>query len=140
MRKTKGGVAYEERGSGFPFVALHGYTLDRRMSLGAFEPLFDAEGRAALLRAIRGRTAVIATHDPSLVEGCSRVVALHRGVVAYDGPAFLGCSGISYYRVMPEGLIKNWDGLQITVNKAIAKRMEESNSMNSRRREWRGGS
>jgi energy-coupling factor transport system ATP-binding protein len=47
----------------------------------------DAEGRAALLRAIRGRTAVIATHDPSLVEGCSRVVALHRGVVAYDGPA-----------------------------------------------------
>ena len=48
MRKTKGGVAYEERGSGFPFVALHGYTLDRRMSLGAFEPLFDAEGRAAL--------------------------------------------------------------------------------------------
>ncbi|GAB1391355.1 MAG: hypothetical protein AMXMBFR78_26060 [Rubrivivax sp.] len=25
--------------------------------------------------------------------------------------------GGSYYRVMPEGLIKNWDGLQITVNK-----------------------
>lgn len=48
MRKTKGGIAYEERGSGFPFVALHGYTLDRRMSLGAFEPLFDAEGRAVV--------------------------------------------------------------------------------------------
>jgi energy-coupling factor transport system ATP-binding protein len=45
----------------------------------------DAAGRDALLRAIRGRTTVIATHDPSLVEGCSRVVALDRGVVAYDG-------------------------------------------------------
>ncbi|MDP3178128.1 MAG: alpha/beta hydrolase, partial [Spirochaetaceae bacterium] len=42
------GIAYEERGSGFPFVALHGYTLDRRMSIGAFEPLFDAAGRALL--------------------------------------------------------------------------------------------
>jgi len=26
---------------------LHGYSLDRRMSIGAFEPLFDEEGRAA---------------------------------------------------------------------------------------------
>lgn len=25
----------------------------------------------------------------------------HVAFVAYDGPAFLGCSGISYYRVMP---------------------------------------
>jgi len=46
--KKLAGIAYEERGSGFPFIALHGYTLDRRMSLGAFEPLFDAEGRARL--------------------------------------------------------------------------------------------
>lgn len=45
----------------------------------------DADGRADLLRAIRGRTAVIATHDPYLVEGCTRVVALDCGVVAYDG-------------------------------------------------------
>lgn len=42
------GIAYEERGSGLPFLAVHGYTLDRRMSIGAFEPLFDAEGRVAL--------------------------------------------------------------------------------------------
>ncbi len=47
----------------------------------------DADGRVALLRALRGRTAVIATHDPYLVEGCSRAVALDRGAVAYDGTA-----------------------------------------------------
>lgn len=41
-----GGIAYEERGSGFPFVSIHGFTLDRRMSIGAFEPLFDADDRA----------------------------------------------------------------------------------------------
>jgi len=46
--KKLGGIAYEERGEGFPFVALHGFTLDRRMSVGAFEPRFDAEGRAAI--------------------------------------------------------------------------------------------
>jgi pimeloyl-ACP methyl ester carboxylesterase len=46
-QRTKGGIAYEERGSGFPFIALHGFSLDRRMSIGAFEPLFDRAGRAA---------------------------------------------------------------------------------------------
>ncbi|MBK7820745.1 MAG: ATP-binding cassette domain-containing protein [Tessaracoccus sp.] len=45
----------------------------------------DADGRAALLCALDGRTAVVATHDPYLVEGCTRVVALDRGTVAYDG-------------------------------------------------------
>jgi pimeloyl-ACP methyl ester carboxylesterase len=53
MRKARveetrlaGGIAYEERGEGYPFVALHGYSLDRHMSIGAFEPLFDEAGRA----------------------------------------------------------------------------------------------
>jgi pimeloyl-ACP methyl ester carboxylesterase len=40
--RSRGGIAYEERGSGAPFIALHGYSLDRRMSIGAFEPLFEA--------------------------------------------------------------------------------------------------
>jgi pimeloyl-ACP methyl ester carboxylesterase len=44
--KTRGGIAYEERGSGAAFIALHGYSLDRRMPIGAFEPLFGPDGRA----------------------------------------------------------------------------------------------
>ena len=58
-----GGIAYEERGVGFPFVAIHGFTLDRRMSIGAFEPAFDGEGWAAVpasagsLRPEGGRSA-----------------------------------------------------------------------------------
>ena len=42
--RSKGGIAYEERGSGAAFVALHGHSLDRRMSIGAFEPLFAPHG------------------------------------------------------------------------------------------------
>src|SRR5512145_2813288 len=42
------GIRYEEFGTGMPFIALHGYTLDRRMSMGAFEPLFDENGRATI--------------------------------------------------------------------------------------------
>jgi pimeloyl-ACP methyl ester carboxylesterase len=37
-----GRIAFEERGTGATFVALHGYSLDRRMSVGAFEPLFES--------------------------------------------------------------------------------------------------
>jgi len=47
-KRTKSGIVYEDIGEGLPFVALHGATLDRRMSFGAFEPLFDAEGRAPI--------------------------------------------------------------------------------------------
>jgi len=47
--RSAGGVAYEERGRGIPFIALHGFTLDRRMCLGAFEPLFDEGDRAAVM-------------------------------------------------------------------------------------------
>lgn len=39
-------IAYEEAGQGFPLVAIHGFYPDRRLMTGAFEPLFDAEGRA----------------------------------------------------------------------------------------------
>jgi pimeloyl-ACP methyl ester carboxylesterase len=46
-KRTLGGIAYEERGAGAAFIALHGYSLDRRMSIGAFEPLFGQLGRAA---------------------------------------------------------------------------------------------
>jgi pimeloyl-ACP methyl ester carboxylesterase len=45
-RSSRSGIAYEEEGSGYPFIALHGYSLDRRMSMGAFEPLFAESGRA----------------------------------------------------------------------------------------------
>lgn len=47
-KRTNSGIVYEDIGEGLPFVAFHGATLDRRMSLGAFEPLFDAEGRAPI--------------------------------------------------------------------------------------------
>jgi len=43
------GIAYAEAGSGFPLLAIHGFTLDRRMSIGAFEPLFDGEDRVPLI-------------------------------------------------------------------------------------------
>jgi pimeloyl-ACP methyl ester carboxylesterase len=48
--RSKQGIAYEERGEGFPFIALHGYSLDRRMSIGAFEPSFAARSGAAAER------------------------------------------------------------------------------------------
>ena len=43
------GIAYAEAGSGFPLLAIHGFTLDRRMSIGALEPLFDGEDRVPLI-------------------------------------------------------------------------------------------
>ncbi|MFT3889603.1 MAG: ATP-binding cassette domain-containing protein [Arachnia sp.] len=46
----------------------------------------DAEGREALLSALAGTTAVIATHDPAVVARCTRAVALDTGAAAYDGP------------------------------------------------------
>lgn len=39
-------IVYEEAGQGFPLVAIHGFYPDRRLMMGALEPLFDAEGRA----------------------------------------------------------------------------------------------
>ncbi len=42
---SRSGIAYEEEGSGHAFIALHGYSLDRRMSIGAFEPLFAESDR-----------------------------------------------------------------------------------------------
>lgn len=39
-------VEYEERGTGFPLLALHGYYPDRRLMTGCLEPLFDEAGRA----------------------------------------------------------------------------------------------
>jgi pimeloyl-ACP methyl ester carboxylesterase len=50
--RSNGGIAYEERGSGAAFLALHGYSLDRRMSIGAFEPLFETEGAVARYRRV----------------------------------------------------------------------------------------
>ena len=47
-KRTSSGIVYEDIGEGLPLVALHGATLDRRMSLGAFEPLFDREGRVSI--------------------------------------------------------------------------------------------
>lgn len=48
-KRTTQGIVYEDIGEGLPLVAFHGATLDRRMSVGAFEPLFDREGRASIL-------------------------------------------------------------------------------------------
>ena len=39
------------------------------------------EGRAA------GQSQLMATHDPRLLPGCDRVVALRDGRVIFDGPA-----------------------------------------------------
>ncbi len=49
----------------------------------------DSFGRRALIRILKGidHTRVIATHDLSLVsELCQRVILLHRGRIAADGP------------------------------------------------------
>lgn len=45
-KRTMAGIAYEERGSGLPLLAIHGWSPDRRLMIGALEPVFDAEGRA----------------------------------------------------------------------------------------------
>jgi Predicted hydrolases or acyltransferases (alpha/beta hydrolase superfamily) len=44
---SKRGIAYEERGAGATFIAIHGYSLDRRMSIGAFEPAFKARAASS---------------------------------------------------------------------------------------------
>jgi pimeloyl-ACP methyl ester carboxylesterase len=49
-RGKMGGIAYWEAGEGLPFLALHGYTLDHRMTAGAFEPLFATSRRAGRFR------------------------------------------------------------------------------------------
>lgn len=41
-------IAYEEHGTGFPLLAIHGFYPDRRVMAGALEPLFDEEDRAAI--------------------------------------------------------------------------------------------
>ena len=41
-------IAYEEHGEGFPLLAIHGFYPDRRLMIGALEPLFDPEGQASV--------------------------------------------------------------------------------------------
>jgi pimeloyl-ACP methyl ester carboxylesterase len=38
-------VYYEVRGEGRPFLALHGWPLDHRAMIGAFEPIFEKRQR-----------------------------------------------------------------------------------------------
>ncbi len=71
-KRSRGGIAYEERGSGMSFIAIHGYSLDRRMSIGAFEPLFEAGGRAV---AAEGTAAHAAARSPggAIPRDCRRI-------------------------------------------------------------------
>lgn len=41
-------IAYEEHGTGFPILAIHGFYPDRRLLTGALEPLFDEADRAVI--------------------------------------------------------------------------------------------
>ena len=58
------------------------------------EPTFglDEQGRDAVARLLdegraAGQAQLMATHDPRLLPGCDRVVALRDGRVIFDGPA-----------------------------------------------------
>lgn len=110
------GIAYEEAGEGLPFLALHGYTLDRRMTAGAFEPLFAASGSLgpyrriypdlpfmgesedlgegsgsdAILEALLGFIAEVAPSGPLLIAGQSYGGYLARGIARELGGRVAG--------------------------------------------------
>ncbi|MGD0247469.1 MAG: ATP-binding cassette domain-containing protein [Candidatus Limnocylindrales bacterium] len=76
----------------------------RRLSLAALVPLppavllldeptfgLDRGGTAAVMRLLddlraTGQAQLLATHDPRLLPGCDRVLALDRGRIVFDGP------------------------------------------------------
>jgi pimeloyl-ACP methyl ester carboxylesterase len=113
---TARGIAYWEAGEGLPFLALHGYTLDHRMTAGAFEPLFaaprhagrfrriypdlpfmgesedlaEASGSDAILEALLGFVAELAPSGPLLVAGQSYGGYLARGLARELGGRIAG--------------------------------------------------
>lgn len=111
--RTKRGIAYEERGEGAAFVALHGHSLDRRMSIGAFEPLF-AERRAVPAGGGRGYRRIYpdlpfmgeSTDEPggSGHDGVLDALCDFIGEVAPAGPILL--AGESYGGYLARGLAK----------------------------------
>jgi pimeloyl-ACP methyl ester carboxylesterase len=120
-KRTSGGIAYEERGSGAAFIALHGYSLDRRMAIGAFEPLFGerpyrriypdlpfmgestdepgGEGHDGILGALRDFIDEVAPARPLLLAGESYGGYLARGLARSLGDRvkgmFLLCPSIA---------------------------------------------
>lgn len=65
MKKTSAGIAYEDRGEGFPILCLHGYYPDHRLMTGCLEPLFGADHRAQVPpSALAGRAACGPTLSP----------------------------------------------------------------------------
>ena len=48
IKLNKGIIEYEERGTGYPLIAIHGYFPDRRLMIGALEPVFDNDGHVII--------------------------------------------------------------------------------------------
>lgn len=110
--RSKDGIAYEERGAGVTFVALHGYSLDRRMSIGAFEPLFEARtkkgGTSQGYRRIYADLPFMgeSTNAPEGEghDGMLAAMATFVREVAPEGPIFL--AGQSYGGYLARGLTR----------------------------------
>jgi len=126
-KQTASGIVYDDIGEGLPIVAFHGATLDRRMSLGAFEPLFDAGGRisipasAAAGRADGGRSSVLYRriypdlpfmgesldlHEPTSSDAILAALAAFIREVLPTGSFLL--AGESYGGYMARGLLREF--------------------------------
>ncbi|MBL8967528.1 MAG: alpha/beta hydrolase [Spirochaetaceae bacterium] len=120
-------IAYEERGEGFPIVALHGFSPDRRLMTGSLEPLFDGQDRAFVppsagaRRPEGGRSArayrriypdlpfMGASGDPETVrdsDGMLEVVAAFVRAILPDGPFIL--AGESYGGYLARALLREF--------------------------------
>ncbi len=117
-------IAYEERGAGYPIVALHGFSPDRRLMTGSLEPLFDGQDRALVppsagaRRPEGGRSArayrriypdlpfMGASGDPETITGSDGMLAAVAGFVRAvlpEGPFLL--AGESYGGYLARALI-----------------------------------
>jgi pimeloyl-ACP methyl ester carboxylesterase len=129
MRLTsRSGIAYDEEGSGYPFIALHGYSLDRRMSMGAFEPLFSEPSWKC--RRIYPDLPFMgeSTDDPagSGHDGMLAAMADFVREIAPDGPILL--AGESYGGYLARGLAREFgsrvEGLFLLCPAIVARRAE----------------
>jgi pimeloyl-ACP methyl ester carboxylesterase len=130
---AKGGIAYESRGEGLPFIALHGYSLDRRMSIGAFEPLFEDGGGThgpggRAYRRIYPDLPFMgeSTDEPAGTghDGILAALAAFVREVAPEGPILL--AGESYGGYLARGLVREFgsrvEGLFLLCPAIVARR------------------
>jgi len=103
--RSSGGIAYEERGSGRAFIALHGYSLDKRMTIGAFEPFFGASALRSYRRIYPDLPFMGESTDEPGGAGHDGILAAMRDFileVAPSGPLLI--AGESYGGYLARGL------------------------------------